>query len=188
MTSIAKLHHSFFCLSYFIIWLLKLFKFIDDDGDISFINANEIWVVKQTLDSQKLLLFLLFDNTHILAELDEVTIKLLLSLLSFKFAKNQIDLIPDSHSLVLFFIVDTIGNRIGWLALDESSHLILLLIHSFLSSNKLLEFVNQVLIFLLIRVLVTGTIRLAFNMRCNLLLVSIFFHLLRLLLSLQTFI
>ena len=101
-------------------------------------------MIQQTLDSQELLLILFLDRSDILTELDEVAIKLLLGLFSLLLTQDQVNLVRHTHPLVLLLVVDTVGNWVRGLSLDESCHFISLLIHSLLSSNQLFELVDQV--------------------------------------------
>ena len=92
-------------------------------------------MVQETLNREEFLLFLFLDDADVLTELDEITVILLLSFLFFLLAQDQVDLISDSHSFVLFVIIDAVSYRISGLSLNQTSNLFLLLVHGLLSRN-----------------------------------------------------
>lgn len=118
--------------SHIVVGLLQFFKLIDHNRDISLVDLNEVGVVEQALDRQELSLFLFLHHADILAEFDQLFVKLVLSVLFLLLTKDQIDLIGDTHALVLFLIVFPVGDRIGWLSRDQSRNLTLLFIKRFL--------------------------------------------------------
>lgn len=149
-------------------------------------------MVEQALDRQELSLFLLLDHADILAEFDQLLVELVLSILFLMLSKDQIDLIGDTHARVLFLIVFPVGNRIGWLPRDQSSHLALLIIKRLLFSDKLLKLIDQISFVCLLLICTLFKFSLesdfALNVRRDLLLVSIFLHFVGFGLSLQAFI
>ena len=121
--------------SHFVIWLLQCLKVVDHYGNIGLIDRDEVRMVQETLNREELLLFLLLDDADVLAELDEITVIFLLSFLFFLLAQDQVDLISDSHSFVLFVIIDAVSYWISGLSLNQTSNLFLLLVHGLLSRN-----------------------------------------------------
>ena len=77
-----------------------------------------------------------------MAELNEISVIFLLGFLFFLLAKNQIDLISNSHPFVLFIIIDAVSYRISGLSLDQSSDLLLLLVHGLLRRYELFELID----------------------------------------------
>ena len=92
-------------------------------------------MVQETLNREEFLLFFLLDDADVLTELDEDAVIFLLSFLFFLLAQDQVDLISDSHSFVLFVIIDAVSYRISGLSLNQTSNLFLLLVHGLLSRN-----------------------------------------------------
>ena len=125
-----------------VVGLLQLFKLVDDDRDVRLIDRDEVRVVEQALDGEELLFLLLLDDADILAELNEISVIFLLGFLFFLLAKNKIDLISNSHPFVLFVIIDAVSYRISGLSLDQSSDLLLLLVHGLLRRYELFELID----------------------------------------------
>ena len=143
-------------------------------------------MVEQSLDRQELLLFLLLDNTNVLAKLDQIPIKLLLGFFFLLLSENEIDFISHAHALVLLLIVDSVGLRVCWFPLNQPVHLIPLFIHGFLGRNQLFELVDQVMICpIVLLVALLGAAGFPLDMCGDLLLVTVFLHLVSLLFGLE---
>ena len=99
-------------------------------------------MVKKALNREESLLFLLFDDSYVLAELNQVPIVLLPGFFAFLLAQDQVHLVHYAHALVLLLVVLAVGLWVRGLALNEPSYLILLSIHSLLRCYKLLELVD----------------------------------------------
>ena len=66
-------------------------------------------MIKQALDREEFLLFILLDNPDVLAELDQILIVLQPGLFAFMLAQDQVYLVHNAHALVLLLVVLAIG-------------------------------------------------------------------------------
>ena len=123
-----------------------------------------------------------------MAELNEISVILLLGFFFFLFAQDQVDLIPDSHTFVLFIIIDAVSYWVSGLSLDQTFDLFLLLVHGFLSCHKLFELIDKVELLLIFTIFTLCSTCRPLYMLIDFLLVAVLLHLLCLLFGLKALI
>jgi hypothetical protein len=127
----------------------KNFILIYHARDIGSIDPNKVWVIKQALHRQVLLLLLLLglpsisrvrDESSIVLTLSFIEIILTILFLPCNFLENKINFMSNTVCLVLFIIVSFVGLRLSRLSHDSSLVLLAQLsFDGFLELNEVLE-------------------------------------------------
>ena len=103
-------------------------------------------MIKKSLNSEELYFFLFLHDPSILRELHELFVVFLLRHLALHLAKEKVDLVRDSHALVLCVVVLQVGLWVLRLPLDDSSHLLFLLANLLLVRHEILELLEKVVV------------------------------------------